>query len=726
MDLKTKILRKALSSLVSIVIIVSTIGFNLSFSTFATEQQEIDFCVDRVKNIPTDHEFLEKMRKLPNEEDLNRSRHEDIVHSDGSESSVDLDEKEVFKEIKKTVDDLTGNIELKESARSLLNFANQQDKANSLTKPQDLQESNDSPVNMLKANAIYRWVAENIHYDFESVDCEKTLARRKPQDAYFVFSEKTGVCEGYAKLLNLMMRMAGISCMNVSSVRGRQDSSSAHAFNAIYVEDQGDGQKGWTLLDSCWASPGGSDGDASIKKHLDGEIFYKNLNSENIKDILAVENAYTKAFGDALNKISSGVSKSSVQEFVDGVNKKFLEVLPKLKEQYANGPHFEKMEMSWVRGRGPYFKYKTDLTIEQASKAEDSLKKDQIYRTVDGAADALTGKLKMRWGDPSSLKAPLSIFGNANIYLEKDRPFLPHLRVVNNDFNFINHEIEKYYDELQSTYIDVTSISLDPNNIEEGIEKINEELNQKLEKINQNYSNMITIKEINLSLEEDNNKIWIFAALDIDITEKDIENLKENWLEGKKQEEVKSNGPRFEEFFPAFYSQGHSIDDANRSMVGHRSHKISVFDLFLSEPTEISDLRLDLKLNVARLDPKKCEGNAVIVFCDLLVEDSSAVIDYVDKLLEYGLPIEWRLSRSFYEKLELKGDCRIILPDGYGNTEIKEIDASKSSRYSLENGVLYEKTDSGEKKSIFEFYDGLYATRSHNLARKALENRKVS
>ena len=107
----------------------------------------------------------------------------------------------------------------------------------------------------------------------------------------------------------------------------------------------------------------------------------------------------------------------------------------------------------------------------------------------------------------------------------------------------------------------------------------------------------------------------------------------------------------------------------------------------------------------------------------MFFEDSSEGIAYIDKLLGYGLPIERRLSKSFYEKLVLKGDYRI---KEYENIDIKEIDAEKSSRYSLENGVLYEKTDSGEKKSIFEFYDGLYATRSHNLARKALENRKVS
>ena len=70
MNLKTKIARKALSWLVSIVMIVSAIGINSSFLAFADVQQEIDFCVDKMKNLPTDDEFLNQMKKLPNEDEL--------------------------------------------------------------------------------------------------------------------------------------------------------------------------------------------------------------------------------------------------------------------------------------------------------------------------------------------------------------------------------------------------------------------------------------------------------------------------------------------------------------------------------------------------------------------------------------------------------------------------------------------------------------------------------
>ena len=112
MNLKTKLAKKALSWLISIIMIVPTISFNLSFSTFATQQQEVDFCLDKMKNLPTDDEFLKEMQKLPKEKDLNQSRHEDIFHADGSKNSVDLDERLIYKKIQKIVDDLKESIKI--------------------------------------------------------------------------------------------------------------------------------------------------------------------------------------------------------------------------------------------------------------------------------------------------------------------------------------------------------------------------------------------------------------------------------------------------------------------------------------------------------------------------------------------------------------------------------------------------------------------------------------
>ena len=346
MNLKTQLVRKALSWLISIIMIVSAIGFDPSFSAFADEQQEIDFCVDKMKNLPTDDEFLNQMRKLPTEEDLNQSRHEEIFHSDGSKDAVDLDEKEVYEEIKRTVEELTKEFETQESAEEMLNFADKLEEEDDNEKIQT-ENSNDLPANMQKADAIYRWVAENIHYDFESCEAtknpEKTLAKRKPQDAYFVFSEKTGVCAGHARLLKLMMRMAEIPCMYVVSISGSTESY-GHAFNAVYLEGQTQDRKGWTLLDSCWASPNGSDGDAEIKKHLGGEDFFHAKSC--LENVLAGKNNYTNELFDEFKipeKYMNGIGKPS-QEFVDDLNKKIPDILKKLNEKYKDSPHFETFE----------------------------------------------------------------------------------------------------------------------------------------------------------------------------------------------------------------------------------------------------------------------------------------------------------------------------------------------------------------------------------------------
>lgn len=72
------------------------------------------------------------------------------------------------------------------------------------------------PANMRVAEAIYRWVADNIQYDYDSLANGKnkstggTVSLRKEQDPLYVFDKKTGVCAGKSNLINLMMRLAEI------------------------------------------------------------------------------------------------------------------------------------------------------------------------------------------------------------------------------------------------------------------------------------------------------------------------------------------------------------------------------------------------------------------------------------------------------------------------------------------------------------------------------------
>ncbi len=593
MNLKNKIARKALSWLVSIVMIVSAIGFDLSFSTFANEQQEIDFCIDKMKNLPTDDEFLDQMRKLPTEEDLNQSRHEEIFHSDGSKDSVDLDEKEVYEEIKKTVDELTKEFEIKESAEEMLNFADKLEEECDKEKIQT-ENSNDLPAKMQKADAIYRWVAENIHYDFESRDCDKTLAKRKPQDAYFVFSEKTGVCEGYARLLNLMMRMAEIPCMYVHSIPSPATVPyNTHAFNAVYLKDQSQDRKGWTLLDSCWASPHGSDGDAQIKIYLDGEMHFS---KRDVEDALAAENDYTNELFDEF-KISENGLENPSQELINDLNKKIPDILQKLNEKYKDSPHFETIEFFDVCD-SLYFKYKTDLTAEQAKQAKDKLKELNENRAFEYLVNQLTGK--------SKIDCTYKIFNETsnNMTIEDlkttsdiARSLLPRFKEINDN----NEKIENYCNELEKIYIDLLFPNL--NEIEEKIEKMKEDLNKKLEELNETYSDITTIKNINLCIEKDDEGFQIFGEFDAGLTEQDLETRFEQYKDTRAN---KAKELKFEEFFPAFYKKDQSFKEANESIFLHGLHKISTLEDF--GPPDASSIEAYLKINSPALDGRENEA----------------------------------------------------------------------------------------------------------------------
>ena len=184
-NFKTKLTKKAISLLL-LVAMALTLSANIGFSAFATEQQEIDFCVDKMKNLPTDEKFLEEMLKLPEEKDLKQLRHVDVVHKDGTTEPVDLNEKECYQEIQALVKSLTKEFDIQQSGDKILNLAG--DKDNLLNSAnQEAQKAGKLSANIQKADAIYRWVAEKIHYDHESYDAivkpESTSAKSKPQDA---------------------------------------------------------------------------------------------------------------------------------------------------------------------------------------------------------------------------------------------------------------------------------------------------------------------------------------------------------------------------------------------------------------------------------------------------------------------------------------------------------------------------------------------------------------
>lgn len=59
-----------------------------------------------------------------------------------------------------------------------------------------------------KAKAIFDWVSQNIAYDYEAY--AKKQWSREAETAFYVFYRKSGICNGYTKLVNLMGMIAGV------------------------------------------------------------------------------------------------------------------------------------------------------------------------------------------------------------------------------------------------------------------------------------------------------------------------------------------------------------------------------------------------------------------------------------------------------------------------------------------------------------------------------------
>ena len=102
-----------------------------------------------------------------------------------------------------------------------------------------------------KVRSIYVWVANNITYDMISFQ-----AGIYPDfHARAVLKNKSGVCEGYARLFNALCMEADVKCETIrgySKGYGYQPGSefdvSNHAWNAVEIEGE------WYLVDATWAT----------------------------------------------------------------------------------------------------------------------------------------------------------------------------------------------------------------------------------------------------------------------------------------------------------------------------------------------------------------------------------------------------------------------------------------------------------------------------------------
>ncbi len=235
--------RKLFLRVFSVIMTVSlfcNIGFSNCFaiSDYDRAMMFSEYVIDNLNNSKLD---LDESLKVDSSE-FSTCFTEVRVYDDDKKQLIkdNIVEQEVYKDIKETVDKLVSGIDKKSDTE--------------------------------KAAAIYGWVAKNIKYDYYSEKLSKS-EEMATQSAFCAFKYKKAICDGFSRLLQMMMRLAGIPCKYVLSILHKNQKTnevSNHAFNVIYLND---GERtGWTLLDSTWASCALHD---ENKKDDDGEILNK-------------------------------------------------------------------------------------------------------------------------------------------------------------------------------------------------------------------------------------------------------------------------------------------------------------------------------------------------------------------------------------------------------------------------------------------------------------------
>ena len=99
-----------------------------------------------------------------------------------------------------------------------------------------------------RVKALHDWVVTRLHYDDDSL----LPGQRKAQDAVSVFAGRTGVCEGYARLMVAFGKVTGDQIVYVVG-DVREDTGEAapvgHAWNAVEIKGS------WYVIDATWDDP---------------------------------------------------------------------------------------------------------------------------------------------------------------------------------------------------------------------------------------------------------------------------------------------------------------------------------------------------------------------------------------------------------------------------------------------------------------------------------------
>lgn len=112
-----------------------------------------------------------------------------------------------------------------------------------------------------KCRAIFRWVANNIKYDYEVMNDYK----KDRVDPLVVYKTKKAVCAGYASLFQAMCEEAKIKCLYITGEA--KPSGIRHAWNMVKLDGS------WYVMDVTWAA-------GYVSGVMSGSKFTKNFNEE--------------------------------------------------------------------------------------------------------------------------------------------------------------------------------------------------------------------------------------------------------------------------------------------------------------------------------------------------------------------------------------------------------------------------------------------------------------
>lgn len=119
----------------------------------------------------------------------------------------------------------------------------------------------------LRVKALHDYVADNISYDFPSLNDGSYIYKQKVDQ---VWQTKTGVCAGYAKLMVAMGEVTGDKIVYVTGdardLGGNVDGA-GHAWNAVKIEGR------WYLMDVTWDAGGSQDGKTFNKEYSTTYLF---------------------------------------------------------------------------------------------------------------------------------------------------------------------------------------------------------------------------------------------------------------------------------------------------------------------------------------------------------------------------------------------------------------------------------------------------------------------